>query len=145
VAAWAFACLFLLIFPTGNAIAERGFSAMGAVHSTLRSEMGHEQVWAHMIVYFNGPKLLEYANKINPNISIEDIKDFVNQVGARLLNIRQFAEDLSDGESVKDLIAKALFNAEGDLAAFSHQTILLALKNSKTEGILPRVFKGINV
>jgi hypothetical protein len=65
VAAWAFACLFLLIFPTGNAIAERGFSAMGAVHSTLRSEMGHEQVWAHMIVHFNGPKLLEYANKIN--------------------------------------------------------------------------------
>ena len=38
---------------------------MGAVHSTLRSEMGHEQVWAHMIVHFNGPKLFEYANKIN--------------------------------------------------------------------------------
>ncbi len=62
VTAWAFACLFLLIFPTGTAIAERGFSAMGAVHSKQRSEMGHEQVWAHMMVNFNGPKLSEYAN-----------------------------------------------------------------------------------
>jgi hypothetical protein len=53
VAAWAFACLFLLIFPTGNAVAERGFSAMGAVHSKQRSEMSHEQVWAHMMIQFN--------------------------------------------------------------------------------------------
>ncbi len=54
MAAWAFACLFLPIFPTGNAVAERGFSAMGAVHSKQRSEMGHEQVWAHMMIQFNG-------------------------------------------------------------------------------------------
>jgi hypothetical protein len=65
VAAWAFACLFLLIFPTGNAVAERGFSAMGAVHSKQRSEMSHEQVWAHMMIQFNGPQLSEYAKKID--------------------------------------------------------------------------------
>ncbi len=51
---WAFTCLFLLIFPTGNAIAERGFSAMGATHTKTRSDLSHEQVWAHMMVQFNG-------------------------------------------------------------------------------------------
>ena len=52
---WAFACLFLLIFPRGTlAIAERGFSAMGATHTKTRSQLSHEQVWAHMIVQFNG-------------------------------------------------------------------------------------------
>jgi hypothetical protein len=65
VAAWAFACLFLLIFPTDNAVAERGFSAMGAVHSKQRPEMSHEQVWAHMMIQFNGPQLSEYAKKID--------------------------------------------------------------------------------
>ena len=31
---WALFALFVLVFPTGNAISERGFSAMGAVHSS---------------------------------------------------------------------------------------------------------------
>jgi hypothetical protein len=52
---WAFTCLFLLIFPTGNAIVERGFSAMGATHTKTRSGISHEQVWANMMVQFNGP------------------------------------------------------------------------------------------
>jgi hypothetical protein len=50
---WAFTCLFLLIFPTGNAIAEREFSAMGATHTKTRSGISHEQVWANMMVQFN--------------------------------------------------------------------------------------------
>jgi hypothetical protein len=47
---WALFALFVLVFPTCNAIAERGFSAMGAAHSKQRSEMGHAQVFAHMII-----------------------------------------------------------------------------------------------
>ena len=39
---------------------------------------------------------ITYANKINPNISIDDIKIFISKVGARPLKIRQFAEDLLD-------------------------------------------------
>jgi hypothetical protein len=62
---WAFTCLFLLIFPTGNAIAERGFSAMGATHTKTRSDLSHEQVWAHMMVQFNGPSLPAYAQMLN--------------------------------------------------------------------------------
>ena len=65
ISPWAFVCLFLLIFPTGNAVAERGFSAMGAVHSKRRSEMSHEQVWAHMMVQFNGPPLGTYAQTLD--------------------------------------------------------------------------------
>jgi hypothetical protein len=38
---WALFALFVLVFPTGNAISERGFSAMGAGHSKQRSELGH--------------------------------------------------------------------------------------------------------
>ena len=61
IAPWAFACLFLLIFPTGNACAERGFSAMGATHTKERQEMTNEQVWAHMVIQYNGPELDEYT------------------------------------------------------------------------------------
>jgi hypothetical protein len=57
--------LLLLIFPTGNAIAERGFSAMGAVHTKLRSEMSREQVWAHMMIQYNGPTLAAYAEQLD--------------------------------------------------------------------------------
>ncbi len=39
LAAWSFFALFLLVLPTGNALAERGFSAMGAAHSKNRSEL----------------------------------------------------------------------------------------------------------
>jgi hypothetical protein len=62
---WAFTCLFLLIFPTGNAIAERGFSAMGATHTKTRSGLSHEQVWANMMVQFNGPSLPVYAEMLD--------------------------------------------------------------------------------
>jgi hypothetical protein len=43
------------MFPTGNAISERGFSAMGAAHSKQRSELGYAQVFAHLMIGFNGP------------------------------------------------------------------------------------------
>jgi hypothetical protein len=39
---WAMFALFVLVFPTGNAISERGFSAMGATHTKQRSELSRE-------------------------------------------------------------------------------------------------------
>jgi hypothetical protein len=65
LAAWSFFALFLLVLPTGNALAERGFSAMGAAHSKNRSELSHEQVLAHMLIGFNGPSLTEFKSSIN--------------------------------------------------------------------------------
>ena len=61
---WAFFALFLLIFPTGNAISERGFSHMGMAHSKQRSELSVEQCLAHMIIEFNGPSLEAFKNII---------------------------------------------------------------------------------
>ncbi len=43
---WTFFALSVLVFSTGNAISERGFSAMGAIHSKQHSEMSHAQVFA---------------------------------------------------------------------------------------------------
>jgi hypothetical protein len=57
--------LFLLVFPTGNAISERGFSAMGAAHSKQRSELGHAQVFAHLMIGFNGPSVTEFAELLD--------------------------------------------------------------------------------
>ena len=58
---WALFALFVLVFPTGNAISERGFSAMGSAHSKQRSELSHDQVFAHLIIGFNGPTVAEFA------------------------------------------------------------------------------------
>ena len=58
---WVFFCLFLLTFPTGNAISERGFSAMGASKTKGRSELTVKQVLAHMMIGFNGPSIKEFA------------------------------------------------------------------------------------
>jgi hypothetical protein len=69
IAPWSFVCLFLLGFPTGNACAERGFSAMSATHTKERQEMSHEQVWAHMAVQYNGPELDAYAEKLDVDSS----------------------------------------------------------------------------
>jgi hypothetical protein len=63
---WAFFALSILVFPTGNAISERGFSAMGAIHSKQRSEMSDAQVFAHMIIGFNGPSVKNFAETIRP-------------------------------------------------------------------------------
>jgi hypothetical protein len=38
---------------------------MGAVHCMRHSEMSHEQVWAHMMVQFNGPPLGTYAQMLD--------------------------------------------------------------------------------
>ena len=63
--AWAMCSLFLLVCPTGNAISERGFSAMGAAHSKQRSELGHAQVFAHLMIGFNGPTVTEFAELLD--------------------------------------------------------------------------------
>ena len=57
--------LFLIVFPTGNAIAERGFSAMAAAHNSSRSQLGHEQTFVHMLINFNGPSTGEFAERID--------------------------------------------------------------------------------
>ncbi len=59
---WAFFSLFLLVFPTGNGMSERGFSAMGA---TQRSELSHEQVLASMVIGFNGPPVFDFSSSID--------------------------------------------------------------------------------
>jgi hypothetical protein len=62
---WAFFSLFLLVFPTGNAMSERGFSAMGATHSKQRSELSHEKVLASMVIGFNGPPVFDFSSSID--------------------------------------------------------------------------------
>ena len=57
--------LFVLVFPTGNAISERGFSAMGSAHCKQRSELSHDQVFAHLIIGFNGPTVAEFAAQLD--------------------------------------------------------------------------------
>ena len=57
--------LFVLVFPTGNAIAERGFSAMGATHTKQRSELCREQVFANLIIGFNGPSVTEFSAQLD--------------------------------------------------------------------------------
>jgi len=51
---WAKFATFCLLLATGNAISERGFSAMAAVHNKSRSELGLEQVLAPLLAQFNG-------------------------------------------------------------------------------------------
>ena len=63
--AWSFFALFLLVLPTGNAISERGFSAMGAAHSKERSELSSSQTLAHMVMNFNGPTVAKFAAEID--------------------------------------------------------------------------------
>jgi hypothetical protein len=79
IAPWAFACLFLLIFPTGNACAERGFSAMSATHTKERQEMTNEQVWAHMVIQYNGPELDEYTQTLDAESRVPNWWGHVSQ------------------------------------------------------------------
>ena len=62
---WAMFALFVLVFPTGNAISERGFSAMASTHTKHRSEMRREQVFAHLMIGFNGPPVPEFAAQLD--------------------------------------------------------------------------------
>ena len=61
---WCKFSLFCLTIATGNAISERGFSAMGAVHATFRSELGLPQVLVSMLVAFNGKSYKEFYDQI---------------------------------------------------------------------------------
>ena len=44
---------------------ERGFSAMGAAHSKLRSELSHAQVFAHLMIGFNGPSVHDFTAQLD--------------------------------------------------------------------------------
>ena len=52
---WALFALFLLIFPTGNAISERGFSALNATATKGRYQLSVKEALNTMIISFNGP------------------------------------------------------------------------------------------
>jgi len=52
---WALFALFLALFPTGNAISERGFSALNATNTKGRYSLGVKQALCTMIISFNGP------------------------------------------------------------------------------------------
>ena len=52
---WALFALFLALFPTGNAISERGFSALNATNTKGRYSLGVKQALYTMIISFNGP------------------------------------------------------------------------------------------
>ena len=62
---WCKFSLFCLIVATGNAISERGFSAMAAVHGKSRSELGLPHVLASMLVAFNGASYKDFCEQIN--------------------------------------------------------------------------------
>ena len=55
----------MLVFPTGNAISERGFSAMGAAKTKGRSELSVKQMLAYMMIGFNGPSAAAFADMID--------------------------------------------------------------------------------
>jgi hypothetical protein len=57
--------LFCLIVATGNAISERGFSAMAAVHGKSRSELAPPHVLASMLVVFNGASYKGFCEQTN--------------------------------------------------------------------------------
>ena len=41
------------------------FSAMALAHSKQRSELGHAQLFAHLMIGFNGPTVTEFAEELN--------------------------------------------------------------------------------
>ena len=57
--------LFMLVLTTGNAISERGFSAMSSVHTKSRSQLSVKQCRANMIISFNGASYQDFSNRLN--------------------------------------------------------------------------------
>ena len=51
----------MLVFPTGNAVSERGFSATGAAKTKGRSELSVKQMLAYMTIGFNGPSTAAFV------------------------------------------------------------------------------------
>ena len=62
---WALFALFLLLFPTGNAISERGFSALNATNTKGRYSLSVQQAMATMIISFNGPNYKEFKEVLD--------------------------------------------------------------------------------
>ena len=53
---------------------------MGGVHNKQRSEMTAAQVWAHMLVLYNGPTTVAaYADKLNVDSRVPGWWGHVNQ------------------------------------------------------------------
>jgi len=66
---WCKFSLFCLIIATGNAISERGFSAMAGVHGKSRSELGLPHVLVSMLVAFNGLPYEGFMRKLTETAS----------------------------------------------------------------------------
>ena len=60
-----FSLLFLLTFPTGNAISERGFSALNATATKGRYRLTVEEAMKTLTLSFNGPSYAEFKKQID--------------------------------------------------------------------------------
>ena len=71
---WALFALFMLTFPTGNAISERGFSAMNSTATKGRSSLSIEEIFNTMIISFNGPSYAEFKKILDNESKLEGRK-----------------------------------------------------------------------
>ena len=72
---WALFALFLALFPTGNAISERGFSALNATNTKDRYSLSVKQAFHTMIISFNGPSYEAFKKALDDE-SLKNGKDW---------------------------------------------------------------------
>jgi hypothetical protein len=72
---WALFALFVLIFPTGNAISERGFSALNATATKGRYQLSVKEALNTMIISFNGPSYEAFRIALD-DLSLAEGKDW---------------------------------------------------------------------
>jgi hypothetical protein len=85
---------------------------------------------------------MSYARKVFPTVTDDDLEFFFDRVGTLPLDIRDFCEAMESGENAADYIETTLRAAEEDLAGFTHQPILKALKSSP-DGVKTYKFRGV--
>ena len=52
---------------------------MSATHTKERQEMTNEQVWAHMVIQYNGPELNEYTQTLDAESRVPNWWGHVSQ------------------------------------------------------------------
>lgn len=72
---WSLFALFLALFPTGNSISERGFSALNATNTKGRYSLTVKQAFYTMIISFNGPSYEAFKKSLDEE-SLQKGKDW---------------------------------------------------------------------
>ena len=106
--------------------------------ATFRGDGRQQFIWVDEMTH---EEATTYARKLHPTVAEDDLTLLFDKVGTLPLNVGKGVLALKRGVPADEIVLQAVTSAEADIDAFTHQTIIGALKwKNDLDGVSVREF-----